>query len=80
MTPWVNAEAPLHEGVKSSARSQGAPIVFVVGDGVAVCEPGVRLGALENEARCQAVNFASDDTNEALAAFVEKRDPIFIGR
>jgi enoyl-CoA hydratase/carnithine racemase len=36
--------------------------------------------ALENEARCQAVNFASDDTNEALAAFMEKRQPTYIGR
>ncbi len=38
MTPWVNAGAAMHEGVKSSARSQGTPIVFVVDDGVAVCE------------------------------------------
>jgi enoyl-CoA hydratase/carnithine racemase len=36
--------------------------------------------AVENEARCQAVNFASADTAEAMAAFVEKREPIFIGR
>jgi 2-(1,2-epoxy-1,2-dihydrophenyl)acetyl-CoA isomerase len=36
--------------------------------------------AIENEARCQAVNFASKDTTEALAAFVEKREPTFIGR
>jgi enoyl-CoA hydratase/carnithine racemase len=36
--------------------------------------------AVENEARCQAVNFASKDTKEALAAFIEKREPTFIGR
>jgi 2-(1,2-epoxy-1,2-dihydrophenyl)acetyl-CoA isomerase len=36
--------------------------------------------ALENEARCQSVNFASEDTNEALAAFTEKREPTYIGR
>ena len=36
--------------------------------------------AVENEARCQAVNFASEDTNEALAAFTEKRQPTYIGR
>jgi enoyl-CoA hydratase/carnithine racemase len=36
--------------------------------------------AVENEARCQAVNFASEDTNEALAAFTEKREPTYIGR
>jgi len=36
--------------------------------------------ALEDEARSQAVNFASADTAEALAAFVEKREPQFEGR
>jgi enoyl-CoA hydratase/carnithine racemase len=36
--------------------------------------------AVENEARCQSVNFASEDTNEALAAFTEKREPTYIGR
>jgi 2-(1,2-epoxy-1,2-dihydrophenyl)acetyl-CoA isomerase len=36
--------------------------------------------AVENEARCQAVNFATADTAEAMAAFVAKRDPTFIGR
>ena len=36
--------------------------------------------AVEDEARCQALNFSTQDTNEALAAFVEKRDPVFIGR
>jgi 2-(1,2-epoxy-1,2-dihydrophenyl)acetyl-CoA isomerase len=36
--------------------------------------------AVEHEARCQAVNFASKDLVEALAAFTEKREPTFIGR
>ena len=36
--------------------------------------------ALADEARSQAVNFASADTAEALAAFVEKREPRFEGR
>jgi enoyl-CoA hydratase/carnithine racemase len=36
--------------------------------------------ALEEEARAQSVNFASADTNEALRAFIEKRDPHFTGR
>jgi 2-(1,2-epoxy-1,2-dihydrophenyl)acetyl-CoA isomerase len=36
--------------------------------------------AVENEARCQSVNFASEDTKEALAAFTEKREPTYIGR
>lgn len=36
--------------------------------------------AVEAEARCQAMNFSTDDTAEALAAFVEKREPRFVGR
>ena len=36
--------------------------------------------AVEDEARCQALNFSTTDTNEALAAFTEKRTPIFVGR
>ena len=36
--------------------------------------------AVEDEARCQALNFSTSDTAEALAAFAEKRDPVFIGR
>ena len=36
--------------------------------------------AVEDEARCQALNFSTEDTNEALAAFTEKREPVFIGR
>ena len=36
--------------------------------------------ALEDEARCQTINFYSDDTAEAMRAFVEKREPEFKGR
>jgi 2-(1,2-epoxy-1,2-dihydrophenyl)acetyl-CoA isomerase len=36
--------------------------------------------AVEDEARAQCCNFASDDTKEALAAFTEKREPRFVGR
>jgi 2-(1,2-epoxy-1,2-dihydrophenyl)acetyl-CoA isomerase len=36
--------------------------------------------AVEDEARCQALNFSTKDTAEALAAFTEKRAPVFIGR
>jgi enoyl-CoA hydratase/carnithine racemase len=36
--------------------------------------------ALEYEATCQSVNFASADTAEAMLAFVQKRDPKFTGR
>ena len=36
--------------------------------------------AVEDEARCQALNFSTTDTAEAMAAFGQKREPVFIGR
>jgi 2-(1,2-epoxy-1,2-dihydrophenyl)acetyl-CoA isomerase len=36
--------------------------------------------AVEDEARCQALNFSTKDTAEAMAAFAEKREAVFIGR
>jgi len=36
--------------------------------------------AVEDEARCQALNFSTVDTVEAMAAFGEKRQPTFVGR
>jgi enoyl-CoA hydratase/carnithine racemase len=36
--------------------------------------------ALEDEARCQTVNFSTADVVEAMQAFVEKREPHFVGR
>lgn len=35
---------------------------------------------VEREAQAQAVNFSTDDTAEAMRAFLEKRDPRFVGR
>jgi enoyl-CoA hydratase/carnithine racemase len=36
--------------------------------------------AIDDESRCQTVNFATQDTVEAMRAFLEKRDPVFEGR
>ncbi len=36
--------------------------------------------ALDDEARCQTVNFGTQDTVEASTAFIQKRDPKFSGR
>lgn len=38
MTPWMNAGDAIHGGVKSSAMTQGTPIVFVVDDDVSMRE------------------------------------------
>ena len=35
--------------------------------------------AIDDEGRAQALNFGTEDTAEALAAFTEKRDPVFRG-
>ena len=35
--------------------------------------------ALEDEGRCQTVNFGTADTAEAMAAFLQKREPRFTG-
>ena len=37
-------------------------------------------GALDDEAAAQTINFATSDTAEAMRAFIEKREPKFIGR
>jgi 2-(1,2-epoxy-1,2-dihydrophenyl)acetyl-CoA isomerase len=36
--------------------------------------------ALDDEGAAQTVNFGTKDTPEAIAAWVEKRDPVFKGR
>jgi 2-(1,2-epoxy-1,2-dihydrophenyl)acetyl-CoA isomerase len=36
--------------------------------------------ALDDEGLSQTVNFGTNDTVEAIRAFVEKRDPVFEGR
>lgn len=36
--------------------------------------------ALDDEARCQTVNFGTRDTVEAISAFLQKREPRFEGR
>jgi len=36
--------------------------------------------ALDDEGTAQALNLATEDTKEAMRAFIEKRDPVFTGR
>ena len=36
--------------------------------------------ALEDEARCQHITYASEDIREGMKAFIERREPVFRGR
>ena len=59
----------------------GAPIALSLTKSMLNASHGVTLDeALEGEARAQTVVLASADGAEALAAFVERRPPRFIGR
>jgi 2-(1,2-epoxy-1,2-dihydrophenyl)acetyl-CoA isomerase len=61
--------------------AEGPPIALSLTKGMLNNSLSVSMEqALEDEARSQAVNFASRDTREALRAFAEKRPPIFEGR
>ncbi len=82
----VNRVVPddeLDEFVDGWARrlAEGPPIALSLTKGMLNNSLQVSMEqALEDEARSQAVNFASRDTREALKAFAEKRPPIFEGR
>ncbi len=79
----VVADSELDEFVDGWARrlAQGPPLALsmtkkLLNDGLNT----TMAEALENEAMAQTVNFFSEDTAEAIRAFVEKRDPSFRGR
>jgi len=82
----VNRVVPdeeLDEFVHGWARrlAEGPPIALSLTKGMLNNSLLVSMEqALEDEARAQAVNFASRDTREALKAFAEKRPPNFEGR
>lgn len=59
----------------------GPPIALAMTKRLLNDSMGVSLEeALEAEGLAQAVNFGTDDTREAMMAFIEKRDPTFRGR
>jgi enoyl-CoA hydratase/carnithine racemase len=79
----VLPDSELDEFVDTWARrlAQGPPLALSMTKNL--LHEGSRSSmadALENEARCQTVNFFTEDTAEAMRAFAEKRDPVFKGR
>ncbi|MGD0380800.1 MAG: enoyl-CoA hydratase [Acidimicrobiales bacterium] len=79
----VVADDELDAFVEDWARrlAQGPPLALAMTKSLLDASMSVTMAqALENEARCQTINFYSEDTGEAMRAFAEKREPRFTGR
>jgi enoyl-CoA hydratase/carnithine racemase len=79
----VVPDAELDDFVKNWAAklAEGPPLALsmtkrLLNNGLSV----TMAQALEDEARCQAINFTTEDTREAFLAFAERREPRFVGR
>jgi 2-(1,2-epoxy-1,2-dihydrophenyl)acetyl-CoA isomerase len=76
-------DAQLDEFVADWARrlAAGPPIALAMTKRMLSNSMNVTLEeALDDEGMAQTVNFSTKDTAEAMAAFVQKRDPRFEGR
>ncbi len=79
----VVADAELDAFVDGWARrlAEGPPLALAMTKTLLHNAMSVTMDqALEDEARCQTINFYSADTGEAMRAFAEKREPRFTGR
>ncbi|WP_137294460.1 enoyl-CoA hydratase/isomerase family protein [Nocardioides dongxiaopingii] len=78
----VVAPADLDAAVDSLAQRLVAGPPIAIAQSKRLLHDAFEVGlerALEDEARAQAVNLATDDAAEAGAAFFEKREPRFLG-
>lgn len=83
LVTWVVPGAEIDDFVAQLAdRLIAGPVVALAQSKALLNEGADRTlrDALANEARAQAVNFATVDAAEAYAAFAEKREPSFTGR
>ena len=83
LVTWVVAADQIDEFVVDlGARLVAGPAIALAQTKALLNEGADRTlkDALANEARAQAVNFATADTAEAYAAVAEKRSPTFTGR
>jgi len=79
----VVPDAELDAFVEDWARrlAQGPPLALAMTKELLDNAGSVTMAqALQDEARCQTVNFSSEDTVEAMRAFRDKREPQFKGR
>ena len=66
---------------RASATGSGAPIATrLMKENLNRATERTIEQTLEAEAITQSLSFASEDTREAVIAWVEKRDPVFKGR
>ena len=83
LVTWVVPEAEIDAFVTDlGARLTAGPPIANAQNKALLNEGADRTlrDALANEARAQAVNFATADVPEAFAAFTAKRTPVFTGR
>lgn len=83
LVTWVKEPAELHDFVADLAERLAAMPPVAVAQSKDLLQAGVLQGfreALDNEARAQAVNYATDDAPAAFAAFKDKTEPEFTGR
>jgi 2-(1,2-epoxy-1,2-dihydrophenyl)acetyl-CoA isomerase len=79
----VVAAAELDKAVEAWARrlADGPPLALSMTKTMLTKSFEVSMDqALEDEARCQTVNFSTADAAEAIAAFMAEREPRFSGR
>lgn len=83
LVTWVVAAAEIDAFVVDlGARMAAGPAIALAQTKALLNEGADRTlrDALANEARAQAMNFATEDAGEAYAAFADKREPMFTGR
>jgi enoyl-CoA hydratase/carnithine racemase len=83
LVTWVVSAAEIDTFVSDLAEKLVAGPAIALAQSKALLNEGADRtlrDALANEARAQAVNFATADAHEAYAAFAERREPSFTGR